>query len=363
MIKSKPLVSNIDRPSPDTASRSNLLRLDRNERTTLFSDDEFNEMMKSLSPYDLVAYGELEPFYKSVIDYLKIERSKILITPGSDQGIKQIFETFISEGDQVINYVPNYAMFSVYCKMFGGVEIIKSFNKELGVDIDELLNSINGSTRMVIISNPGHNGVLIPEEQIIMVLQKALKYNTIVLIDEAYVDFVKNDMLRYIDEYENLIIVRTMSKAFGLASLRIGFILACSEIISQVYKVKPVHEIDGIASKIGKFLIEHPSIKDRYVEDVNKGKEILYNRLKSLGCEIKKSDTNFIFFQLDPIYNTEKVLNSLKNIGIHIKSPFNVYPINNFLRVTVGNPAQMITFCNELEGVLKGTQNNLNSEI
>ena len=75
--------------------------------------------------------------------------------------------------------------------------------------------------------------------------------------------------------YNNLLIVRTMSKAFGIASVRIGFVLGCKEIIAEVYRVKPVHEIDGIAAKIGKYLFEHQEIKDKYVSDVIEGREVL----------------------------------------------------------------------------------------
>ena len=348
MIKSKRLISQVDRPDPDTQVRTEIYRLEKNERTTLFSDDEFNAMMKTITAFDLVAYGELEPFYKVVINNLGIERNNILITAGSDVAIKSVFETFINEGEEVINYHPNYAMFSVYSKMFGAKEIQKTYNKDLVIDIDDLLNSIHSSTRMVVISNPGHNGVTISEKNIIAVLEKTKDTQTIVLIDEAYVDFSEVDMLKQINEYKNLLIVRTMSKAFGIASVRIGFVLGCKEIIAEVYRVKPVHEIDGIAAKIGKYLFEHTSIKDKFVNDVIAGREVLYKRLAEYGMIVLRSDTNFVYFNLNCDVDPNLIYEKLKLKNIYIKNPFKGAPFDNFLRTTVGNPEQMNFFCDEL---------------
>ena len=348
MIKSKPLISQLERPEPDIQERSEIFRLEKNERTTLFSDLEFESMMKTITAFDLVAYAELEPFYKVVIEKLAIERTNLLITAGSDVGIKSIFETFICEGDTVINYHPNYAMFSVYSKMFGAKEIQKTFNKDLVIDIDDLLGSINSLTRMVVISNPGHNGVTISEKNILSVLEKTKDTQTIVCIDEAYVDFSKVNMLKHIYTYKNLIITRTMSKAYGIASLRIGFLLGCKEIISELYRVKNVHEIDGIAAKIGKYLFQNPSIKDNYVNEVESAKEILYRRLTENGMIVFKSDTNFIYFNLNLDIDPYLVYEKLKLKNIFIKNPFKNDPIKDFLRITVGTKEQMNLFCDEL---------------
>lgn len=348
MIKSNKLISEINRPSPDTLERENLLRFEKNERTTLFSDKEFKDMMNTITPFDLVAYSELEPFYKTVINALSIQRENILITAGSDIAIKTIFETFIEEGDEVINFYPNYAMFSVYSKMFGAKEITKSYNSSLIIDIDDLLNTISLLTRMVVISNPGHNGVTIPEKDLIAVLDKTINTQTIVLVDEAYVDFSEVDMLKYINSYNHLVITRTMSKAFGIASVRVGFILGCKDIINEVYRVKPVHEIDGIAAKVGSYLYEHPEIKNNYVLDVNKGKEVLYQRLVEMGILVLKSDTNFVYFKLKDDIDPNVIFEKLKLKNIYIKNPFKGNPFDNFLRTTVGSPAQMNLLCDEL---------------
>ena len=121
MIQAKKEVAQLWRP--DGSSRSDLYRFEKNERTTLFSEKEFTEILSILKPYDLVAYGELEPFYNKIVNWLKVERNNILLTSGSDAGIKTVYETYISKGDEVIITLPNYAMFSAYAEMFGAKQI------------------------------------------------------------------------------------------------------------------------------------------------------------------------------------------------------------------------------------------------
>lgn len=353
MIRSKRLISQISRPGPDTLERENLLRFEKNERTTLFSDEEFTDMMNTITPFDLVAYSELEPFYNSVVKSLSIKRENVLLTAGSDIAIKTIFETFVNEGDEVINFHPNYAMFSVYSKMFGANEITKSYNNELVIDIPDLLNTITLATRVIVISNPGHNGLTIPENDIITILEITKNTQTIVLIDEAYVDFSSVDMLKYINTYNQLVIVRTMSKAYGAASIRVGFILGCKGIINEVYKVKPVHEIDGIAAKIGKYLFEHPEIKDNHVLEVNKGKGVLYQRFDEMQIQVLKSDTNFVYFKLNENIDPNIIYEKLKLKNIYIKNPFKGNPFDNFLRTTVGTSDQMNQLCDNIGNILK----------
>lgn len=352
MIKSNKLISKINRPKPDSLERKNLYRFEKNERTTLFSNDVFNEIIDSINPFDLVAYGELEPFYYSLIKYLKIKRNQILLTSGADQGIKLLFETFLQKEDEVINYSPNYAMYSVYTKMYGGNEITKYFNDNLSIDIDDLINSVNSKTKFIIISNPGHNGVIISKEKIISLLNATSKSKTLVLIDEAYVDFTNVSMKDHILSFANLVIVRTMSKGFGLASIRIGYIIACKELIDEVYRVKPVHEISGLAAKIGKYLIENINIKDDYVEQVKIGKEVLIKNFEKMNIHFLPTDSNFIYFKINENIDQNSVYNELLKKDIYIRSKNKIYPFFDYLRVTIGDKAQMEFFCSELKKIL-----------
>ena len=348
MIKPKPLVEKMWRPEPDSSSRFDNYRFDRNERTTLFNDQQFSNILSKLSPYDLVAYGELEPFYNRISNWLDLNRGNILLTAGSDAGIKSIFETYISEGDEVIITLPNYAMFSAYADMFGANQVQVYYDEEFSLDTTGLLNKITEKTRLIVISNPGHTGTVASREDLIEIIRTAKNNDALVLVDEAYYHFYSDSIIDLIDDFENLIISRTFSKAFGLPSIRIGLLIGNSKRIDDLYKVKLVHEITGLAAKIGIFFLDHLEIVDQYVSDVNQGKEILYTRLNEIGFTVLESKANFVFFKPSQGLNPINVVNYLENEKILIKGPFSKYPFDDHLRITVGDEAQMNLFCDEL---------------
>lgn len=352
MIKSKKNIKKLSRPDPDNSKRFSQFRFDRNERTTLFNNEQFNKMLSILTPYDFVAYGELEPFYRKLSKYLKIDRKNILLTSGSDAGIKAVFETFISDGDEVLISLPNYAMFSVYTSMFGGKEVTHFYEKDLTLNVKQFIEKINSNTKLIVISNPGHTGKVISENEILQIIEQAKLNNSVVIIDEAYHSFYPESMIGYIHRFENIILTRTFSKAFGLASLRIGLLIGCKKIIHELYKVKLVHEITGVAAKIGGYFIDNLDLVEQYVDEVNQGKNVLYKRLPKAGFKVYKSESNFVFFKPREEVSLKDLKQYLEGNQIFIKGPFSKNPFDNHLRVTVGDKKQMTLFCDTLDSFL-----------
>lgn len=353
MVKPKPLIKKMWRPNPDDSSRSDYFRFERNERTTLFKDDVFNEIISSLSSYDLVAYGELEPFYDKILNWLDLKRENILLTSGSDAGIKAVYETFVNEGDEVLVSLPNYAMFSAYTSMFGGKEVSQLYEKDFTLDVAKFVQKINLNSKLVIISNPSHTGTVLSEREMVKIVEKAKSNNSLVIIDEAYHHFFSESMIDNIDKFENLIISRTFSKAFGLASLRIGVLIACKKIIDEIYKVKLVHEITGVAAKIGIYMLDHMEIVNQYVNSVNQGKNVIYKRLKNAGFEVLKSESNFVFFKTPDSLNPLELKQYMEENHILISGPFSKHPFDDHLRITIGDQNQMNMLCDAIESYME----------
>ncbi len=352
MIKSKKQISKIWRPEPDSSARKDFYRFERNERTTLFSEEQFSDILANLTSYDLVAYGELEPFYEKICHWLDIARKNVLLTSGSDAGIKAVFETYVSEKDEVLVSLPNYAMFSVYASIFGAKEVKHFYEKDLKLDVDSFIKKINLNTKLIIVSNPGHTGRIVPKDEIVKIIEEGSRNNSLVLIDEAYFQFSPETMIRFINRFDNLLITRTFSKAFGLASLRIGLLISNENIISELYKVKLVHEITGLAAKIGSYMLDNLQIVDQYVDAVNKGKIILYKRLENIGFEALKSESNFLFFKTSNSINSVELKQYLEENRILIRGPFGKHPFEDHLRITIGNAKQMNYFCDCIENYL-----------
>ena len=357
MITPKKYIHELWRPNPDASNRVDFYRFDRNERTTLLTPSQFQDVISTVTPYDLTAYGELEPFYNKIAQWLNLKRSNLLLSSGSDAGIKAIYETYVSEGDEVLITLPNYAMFSAYADMYGAKRINHYYDKDLSLNVDHLIQKININTKLVVVSNPGHAGTVVSEKGISQILAHAKTTNTLVVIDEAYYHFYEKTMIGHIGEYDNLVVVRTFSKAFGLASIRIGLLIANEKLIDELYKVKLVHEISGLAAKIGIYFLDHMEIIDQHVDAVNKGKDYLYKNLDELGYKTNYSNSNFVYFEVPDNIEPLDIKNALEEKKILISGPFLKEPFNGQLRITVGDIDQMKHFCEELKVIIKNMRN------
>lgn len=345
-------LKSISRPKPETENREGFLRLDRNERTSLISDVEFKNLINRLNPFDLTPYSILEPFYSDVVEFLKIKREQILLTHGSEQAIKLIFDTFIDKNSSVINYTPNFQMYSVYIQMFGAKEVQKFYNDNLELDAKNLIQSIDSSIKLIVISNPGHNGKLIPKDDLLKILKIAEKNDCLVIVDEAYADFSDISIVDEISNFKNLLVIRTMSKAFGLASLRIGFLISNEMIINEVYKIKPVHEISGLSAKIGSYFIENIEIRNAYISNIHSSIDYLKKEFIKLKIKFHETDANFMYFKLDEKYNLDNIINDFKLNKILIKKGPNTKPFKDLLRITIGEIDQMRMFIKALRKII-----------
>lgn len=354
MIEPKKNIKNLFRTSPSFGNRiGRVTRLDRNERTTSFPKEHLENIWKSISAEEFVAYPELEPFYKKLSGWLGVDRNQVLLTSGSDTGIRAVYEVYIEEGDEVLMFPPTYGMYPVYCQMFGGVRREVFYNEDFTLPLKKILSAINNETKLIVIANPNHTGTSIPELDLIEILRVARDKEALVLIDEAYHHFYEKTMLPYINDYDNLIIIRTFSKAFGIAPLRIGYAISNKDIIAQLYRVKLTHEITGISAKFGEYLLDHPEIMDNYVNEVKKGIEYLGREFIQLGIVTPRTCTNFMFAKLPEGIDTVRVIELLKKENFYISGPFSITPVKGFVRITVGPVEQMRGFMSVFKQVYR----------
>jgi histidinol-phosphate aminotransferase len=325
-------------------------RLDRNERTTPFPKEHLQNILGSITVDEMVAYPEVEPFYHKLAKWLNIKREELLVASGSDTSIKMVFEVYVQEGDEVVVISPTYGMYVVYCKMFGATAKEVFYNADLSLPVERVIAAISPKTKLVTIANPNHTGTVIAQADLLKVIQAAGKVNALVLIDEAYYHFFPETMIGYVHQFDHLIIIRTFSKGFGIAPLRIGYTVSNPEIIKQLYKVKQTHDITVFSAKAGSYLLDHLEIMTDYVKEVDQAKEVLYKRLPRMGFEVLKSHANFVFFKCPASVDGKKLLADLEKKKIILKGPFNQIPFTGHLRVTVGSVEQMNMVCDEIEG-------------
>jgi len=352
MVEPKKLIRDLYRFPPELTGRTKeTIRLDRNECTISFPAGHLRKILNSIKHGEITAYPQLEPFYKKLSKWLKVDRDQVILTAGSDTAIKAVFEVYVSEGDEVVLFPPTYGMYPVYCDMFGAKKREVFYDDDFSLPVQRALGAINQKTKLVAIPNPNHTGTVFKERELAEILKKAKKHNAVVLIDEAYHHFYEGTMLPYIDKFDNLIVIRTFSKAFGIAPLRIGYAVSNRDNIANLYKVKLTHEITAVSARFGEYLLDHPGIMKDYARGVRGGIKYLSKEFKKLGISCPTSYANFIYLRLPLGIDPDLVVKLLKEKNYHIRGLASSGPIKGHVRITVGPMPQMRKFMRVFKAV------------
>jgi len=351
-ISAKPTLESLERTPRNQGERMGKLRLDKNENTVGIDKDVMKKILSDLSPELIASYPESGVLYRKLSDYLNLKEENLVITFGSDGAIRSVFAAFVNPGDEVVTLEPTYAMYDIYCSIFGARNIKVHFDDELRVSVEKLKSSISDRTSLVAIANPNSpTSTVISVEDMAEILDIASEKGAIVLADEAYHGFYSETMLPFIKRYKNLVVTRTFSKAAGLASLRIGYAAGDKSLIDPLYKVKPMYESSGPAVHFARYMLENPVFMDDYIARVKEGKDYLVGRLSKLGFRVLPSHTNFLVVKAPEINN--RLAKELEAKGALIKGGYPHPSMRDTIRITAGPREQMARFMKVFESCLE----------
>ena len=269
---------------------------------------------------------------------MKLNPKNLLLTAGSDAGIKTVFETFVNKGDVVLRTNPTFAMYSVYSKIFNAKEILLNYektNQGPKIDLKNIIKILlEKKPKLICLPNPdsptGHSFSL---AEIEILLKKALKVGSLVLIDEAYYPFYLFSSKKFIKKFSNLIITRTTAKAWGLAGLRVGYVLSSTNIIKEMHKVRPMYEINNVGAQLFKKCLDKKSLAKTSVTRLLKGKKYFKKEMLNLGFDVfKKEEGNFIHVNFKN--HKKKILKKLSE-RVYFRHNESHKSIKNFSRFTL----------------------------
>jgi len=321
--------------------RHGKLRLDKNEHITGLPEQLVHDALSNVNPETISSYPEVRPLYQKLAKSLKISEDNLMLSAGSDPAIKSLYELFVKEGDHVILQKPTYAMFHVYAEMFGAMSINIEYDSKLNFDTDLLLNKISDEVQMIAIANPNSpTGTVIEENLLEDIIKKAAKSGVVVLIDEAYYPFYEETMISYINHYENLVISRTFSKAYGLAGLRLGYLVGGKNIIQLLMKVRPMYEITGIAAHFGCYILDHETLIQNYVKETKEGNHYLVGEFKKMGYESYPTEANFVHIKIPDVKIRKFIINQLSDNNILVSGQQN-HPFQDCIRISTGPVSEM----------------------
>ena len=303
----------------------------------VFLDANENSLGSPLG-YDHMRYPDPHQIaLKSAIAVDKgLQTENIFLGNGSDECIDILYRCFCNPGkDNVIICPPTYGMYEVSSHL-NDIEIKRAIltdNFQLNIDVISAL--INDNTKLIWICSPNNpTGNSMDTEDI---KQLAENFNGLVVVDEAYIDFAKqNSLVDELINYPNLVILQTFSKAWGLAALRLGMALASEEIIAVLNKVKPPYNISGPTQELALQALNHKPVFEANVAALKNLRTTLWQSLEKLPVieKLYPSDANFI---LARVSHATAVYTYLLGKGIVVRNRSNITLCDSCLRITVGN--------------------------
>jgi histidinol-phosphate aminotransferase len=295
-------------PPPETQKiNTGRIRQHRAERLEPFGYGFFEVFISSLTQEDFRYYPYIEDLRVSLRERYKAE---VLINNGSSEAIRLFFDAFC-DGQPVIITQYSYPMHRIFPQMHGSKIIEIPFRRDLKLDFERFLNAIDENVSCICFANPNSPfGDYLTEKQIEKILRIGLEFRIPVLIDEAYLEYSSvPSSVKFLERYQNLVISKTFSKAYGAAGIRVGYLLGNPTIISIISKLVPTYETSNVSAKFAQYLLHNEWILIKYLDKI----KIEKNKLREI---FKKGDIEYHIGEINTIYikpnNFEKILAYLK---------------------------------------------------
>lgn len=324
------------------------IKLDSNEGKNILLDEIFPDGITIDKDFMLNLYPDntAEELRSELSEYAGVNVDKIIVGNGSNEMIELIMKAFIDKDEVVMSFVPTFQMFGVFAQVYNGKFIGIESEEDFSLDIEKIINRANEEKAKVIFlcypNNP--TGYLMSKEDIIEVIERT---NSIVVVDEAYCEFSKETMVKELDNYENLIILRTLSKAFGLAGIRLGYLMTNKKLAVKLDGIRTAYNLNALSQSIGVLALQNKEKFIDFVDEVIEGREMIYNKLIEFGMKPYKSYGSFVLYESE----IEDLYQKLMDNGISIRHYAG--KMDGFYRVSIGNKEENDRFIKTLEEIIE----------
>jgi histidinol-phosphate aminotransferase len=299
--------------------------------------------------------GSCYNLVNALAEKLGVEPAEIVLGNGSSEVIDFLVKAFIREGDEVITSQPSFLMYQKFVQVRGGINSVVPL-RAMRHDLAVIKKTVSEKTRLIFIDNPNNpTGTAIPPVELYRFLSD-IPESVIVVLDEAYVDFMDKELrvdiyslVRNAEGRCPVVILRTFSKAYGLSGLRIGYGLMAREIAVCLHKVRQPFNINQMAQVGALAALEDEEYYHHILRRTKEGLDSLRHGVDKLGCHSYPSHTNF--FLIDVRGNADRLYQAMLTKGVIIRS-MSAYGFANFIRVTVGTEAENNKFLGSLADCL-----------
>ena len=308
-------------------------------------------LRRAIDHVDPRAYplGIVDELRTSLANHLRIPAESIVPTQGADQGIDIICQAFLRHNDRALIVEPTFPLYKLRASVAEAQCIDISMNRDLSLPVERILNESENATVVFICSpnNPTANQFAASD-----IIRVCDRFSGLVILDEAYVDFAKESPVHEITRRRNLVVLRTFSKAFGLANLRLGFIIAHPEWAPLILdRVQYPYPLSSLVAALAVQLLKNFNLVKKSVESLKNERAWLLEQIRKIdGVKTLGSQTNFILTSL-PIDAAEAHMQLLER-GIATKKIGQILDLPNCIRVTIGTRKMNLLFLKSLREVL-----------
>jgi histidinol-phosphate aminotransferase len=327
------------------------IKLDANENPFSWPDGMKEELFDCNYTFNRYPDSQARMLRGAIAAYNGVKAEEVLVGNGSDELIQVILHTFGGEGRALMIHPPTFGMYAVAAAITNTSLVEVPLVEGISLDSDTMLKkcSENERVKVIIICNPNNpTGTLFPKEEILKIVQNT---EALVVIDEAYAEFSGETLLDQINHYPNILIMRTFSKAFGMAALRLGYVIGNKELITCLNKVRQPFNVNSFSQQAGVIALKYVSAYQTQIEAIKKEILMLYNELHQIEeLKVLPTKANFILFQpQDPECWAEE----LSSRGFTIRYLGKLPGLGKSLRVSAGTPEENLAFLKAIKDMDK----------
>jgi histidinol-phosphate aminotransferase len=316
-----------------------------NEGIVGLPDDFVCRVLSRITTSFLSQYPEIDDVVEKMAALQGLPPGNICMASGSEAAIRYVFDAYISPGDKVLLMEPIYASYKVNSLLRRARTETISHVDVRTFPSERFIAQIEPGTKIAVIERPNNpTGYSLPHDEIVAMLSRCEHCGTLLVVDEANSLF-PSAALRQMIGHENLVVLNSFSKTCCLAAIRLGYAAANSRIVSEMRKVKPPFDVNGVAAAFARELLERPSIIADIVRRVEEGKIFLTSKLTSEGIPFVRGDANFLLVGCS---EPDRVAQDLERGGILVRNGFKQPYLRDYIRVTIGDISLMTVFFDKL---------------
>lgn len=290
---------------------------------------------------------------QALAEHYNLDADNIIISNGGDNIITTMMNSFIDDGDEILVSNPYFFVYGVESGVLGGKIVAVEPHSDLSCDFEAMLSAITPKTKLIMITNPNNpTATVLGKEQLTAFLNQ-VPDNVLVVLDEAYAEFVPAgeyaDCIDYVRAENNVLIIRTFSKLYGLAGLRIGYALAAKPLIANMRKTIETFPVNRLAQAAAAAALTDTEFVQATIEHANQSRAYLQQEFTAMGLDMVQGSANFCFVNLHT--DSKPVVEELANRGIFVKNGYGWgYP--KYARISFGTTEENQWLVRELKEIL-----------